>query len=363
MSYNCLAPSLAAKNMYLYNTQQRKHGRDVLSWSFRGPNLVKDIAARKSEIVCLQEIDDVCFQYFEQQMTQLGYKGTYVRCTGAKIDGVALFAKSSIFEVDACEHINYHPNKDNAAIVMILSIPHLKRKICVATTHLVWSPKRGEVKLAQIQMLTERMRLLVQTHEAKINATIPVVLCGDFNLTPASMLYHFLTTGVMDIRDGSNKTMSGQFSRALAYVGKDSASFPFRAACHEGIMANAGQENIIPVSIQPKVTPPQHSAIISHPFDFASVYAPYKHPTDGSRMFTSWHDSDQDLVDFIFFGGLNTTSSATTDPQQRQRYQQTVLECLRCLATPLAQQCGKMPSPSAPSDHIPLVAQFRLSIV
>jgi mRNA deadenylase 3'-5' endonuclease subunit Ccr4 len=46
--------------------------------------------------------------------------------------------------------------RDNIGIICLLQPKHANlqnERICVATTHIFFSPKRGDVKLAQIQML------------------------------------------------------------------------------------------------------------------------------------------------------------------------------------------------------------------
>ena len=90
-------------------------------------------------------------------------------------------------------------------------------KICIATTHLIFSPKRGDVKLAQIQKLLAHIdriafkRVQLVNNEIKI-VYYPVILCGDMNLTPNSTIYKFLTESeLLNYQQYCRKSLSGQF--------------------------------------------------------------------------------------------------------------------------------------------------------
>lgn len=69
--------------------------------------------------------------------------------------------------------------------------------ICVANTHLLYNPRRGDVKLAQLAILLAEIGRLSRPPNG---GSSPVVLCGDFNSTPLSPLYRFLTTGRLNYR-------------------------------------------------------------------------------------------------------------------------------------------------------------------
>jgi len=53
----------------------------------------------------------------------------------------------------------------------------------------LFNPKRGDVKLGQIRLLLEKANALSEKWDK-----IPIVLAGDFNSTPDSAIYKFLTT-------------------------------------------------------------------------------------------------------------------------------------------------------------------------
>jgi len=67
--------------------------------------------------------------------------------------------------------------------------------VCVANTHLLYNPRRGDIKLAQLAILLAEINRLSRLPDGSKS---PVVLCGDFNSSPQSPLYSFLTTGCLE---------------------------------------------------------------------------------------------------------------------------------------------------------------------
>lgn len=83
-------------------------------------------------------------------------------------------------------------DRDNVGLIMMLQpVKELGtgHNICVATTHLLYNPRRGDIKLAQLALLLAEINRVAQLGDG---STCPVVLCGDFNTVPASPLYTFI---------------------------------------------------------------------------------------------------------------------------------------------------------------------------
>lgn len=152
-------------------------------------------------------------------------------------DGCAIFVKKDAFKIVSSYPIEYkvpdHPvlDRDNVALAAVVewqSPTGGAQQFIVATTHVLFNPKvrqamsaiclsevditelttimiqRGDVKLAQLEMLTRTIAELRSEQE------LPVLLCGDFNLEPHSALYHFLSTGSLNASGLNRTTLSGQ---------------------------------------------------------------------------------------------------------------------------------------------------------
>lgn len=64
-------------------------------------------------------------------------------------------------------------------------------ELVVATTHLLYNPRRQDVRLAQIQVLLSEIDRIAYRgiNDRKITQYVPVILTGDFNLQPNTAPY------------------------------------------------------------------------------------------------------------------------------------------------------------------------------
>ncbi|RQM30553.1 hypothetical protein B5M09_000252 [Aphanomyces astaci] len=116
--------------------------------------------------------------------------------TGAEThDGCSIFVKEDLFQIEAEIELEFHQpghailDRHNVALALSLTYKPTKDTVVVATTHILFNPRRGDVKLAQMQLLLSTLHALNIPH---------VILCGDFNVTPKSALYAFLSKGRLD---------------------------------------------------------------------------------------------------------------------------------------------------------------------
>lgn len=137
-----------------------------------------------------------------------GYTCVYKRRTGTKTDGCATCYRSSCFsEVSVTPLEFYRPDTElldrhNVGIVLLLQPmvtqgSEVKAKgplLCVANTHLLFNPRRGDVKLAQLAIMLAEIHSVVKSCKAK-DKHCNVILCGDFNSVPHMPLYQLITTG------------------------------------------------------------------------------------------------------------------------------------------------------------------------
>lgn len=88
-------------------------------------------------------------------------------------------------------------DRTNVAIIAKFASTHLKdSEFIVATTHLLFNPRRDDVRIAQIQvLLAELDRLAVHS---KTTQPLPIILTGDFNSEQLSPPYRLITEGCID---------------------------------------------------------------------------------------------------------------------------------------------------------------------
>lgn len=220
MSYNILAQGLLEGNDFLYS-----HCRpDVLIWDHRKKNLLEEMSKADADIMCLQELqEDHYEEVFKPQLESKGYSCIYKRRTGNKQDGCGIFFRNSVFELDRYEAVEFARagisvlDRDNVGLVALLKPKDFDRcdpdfRLCVSTTHLLFNPRRGDIKLAQLcLLLAEIDRMAFRGVGAENRPSyFPVILCGDMNSEPHSPLYSFVTHGALHYAGLLSGDISGQ---------------------------------------------------------------------------------------------------------------------------------------------------------
>ncbi|PPD82632.1 hypothetical protein GOBAR_DD20434 [Gossypium barbadense] len=167
------------------------------------------------------------FHDMEEQLNSMGYNGIWKMRTGRAVDGCAIFWRTSRFKLLHEESIefNKHELRDNVAQICVLELLSQSppqntaaplrsstnsNKVVICNIHVLYNPRRGEIKLGQVRRLQERAHSVSKSWD---NA--PVVLCGDFNCTPKSPLYNFISEQKLDLSEVNRDKVSGQASAEI----------------------------------------------------------------------------------------------------------------------------------------------------
>uniref|UniRef100_A0A7N0VJI1 Endonuclease/exonuclease/phosphatase domain-containing protein n=1 Tax=Kalanchoe fedtschenkoi TaxID=63787 RepID=A0A7N0VJI1_KALFE len=222
LSYNILAD-------YLANDHWRKlyfHiPRHMLSWEWRKNNLFRELSLWSPDVMCFQEVDR--FEDLLMEFKRQGYDGIYKMRTGNPMDGCSIFWRTSKFKLLHEEIIEFNQLdlRDNVAQICVLesvqpsqmkhpsasdSSSAGSNRVVVCNIHVLYNPKRGDIKLGQVRLLFEKAYAVSNTWN---NA--PVVVCGDFNCTPKSPLYNYITEQKLDLSDLARDKVSGQASAEI----------------------------------------------------------------------------------------------------------------------------------------------------
>ncbi|XP_076612244.1 protein angel homolog 2 isoform X5 [Chaetodon auriga] len=372
MSYNILSQELLQDNAYLY----RHCDPGVLPWEHRLPNLLAEIQQYNADILCLQEVQQ---DHYENQikpaLQELGYHCEYKKRTGTKPDGCAVIFKSSRLSLLSSNPVEFFRpgdallDRDNVGLVVLLrpndavGQSDLSTVICVANTHLLYNPRRGDIKLAQLAILLAEISRLSRLPDGSTN---PVVLCGDFNSTPWSPLYSFLTTGCLDYRGLQIGTVSGQeasprgqrlltspiWSHSLGidhrcqYKKKPAAASP-PSSPTEGAISDLTVEDFSTKAVD------AFRARIEHILKLQSSYQHRLMP-DGRPEITTCHSRTAMTVDYILY-----TPDSITPPSLPGGRGLHLLGRLSLVGQSELEEVKGLPNRYHPSDHLPLLARFR----
>ncbi|XP_020483284.2 protein angel homolog 2 isoform X1 [Labrus bergylta] len=375
MSYNILSQELLQDNAYLY----RHCHPGVLPWKHRLPNLLAEIQQYDADILCLQEVQE---DHYENQikpaLQALGYQCEYKKRTGSKPDGCAVIFKSSRLSLLSSNPVEYlRPgdallDRDNVGLVLLLrpndataAQPDPSAFICVANTHLLYNPRRGDIKLAQLAILLAEIRRLSRRSDG---STSPVVLCGDFNSTPWSPLYSFLTTGCLDYRGMQIGMVSGQESNPR---GQRLLPSPIWSNClgidHQCQYNKPSADSSSPTAVEGAISTltvedlantaaaaAYNRARIEHGLKLQSSYQHRLMP-DGRPEITTCHSRTAMTVDYILF-----TPEFVTPPSLPGGWGLQLLGRLSLVGQSELEEVDGLPNRHHSSDHLPLLTRFRL---
>ncbi|XP_047243669.1 protein angel homolog 2 isoform X4 [Girardinichthys multiradiatus] len=376
MSYNILSQELLQDNAYLY----RHCDPGVLPWQYRLPNLLAEIQQHDPDILCLQEVQE---DHYENQikpaLQALGYQCEYKKRTGTKPDGCALTFKPSRFSLLSSTPVEFYRHgdalldRDNVGMVVLLqpnngviqSDP--SSFVCVANTHLLYNPRRGDIKLAQLAILLAEIGRLSRLPDGSNN---PVVLCGDFNSAPWSPLYRFLTTGCLEYQGMQIGMVSGQetspkghrtltspiwshslgISHRCQYESKRTDEpFPSSPTAVEGEMSHLTVEDLAT-----KASAASNSSRIEHSLKLQSSYRHRLMP-DGRPEITTCHSRTALTVDYILYSSDINASPSLPGGRGLQ-----LLGRLSLVGQSELKEVNGLPNQHHSSDHLPLLASFRL---
>lgn len=224
LSYNILADYLAVdhqRKLYFHIPQY------ILYWEWRKRSILSELGWWSADILCLQEVDR--FQELEAELKLRGYNGIWKRRTGDPVDGCAIFWHASRFKLVHEEFIEFKKFglRDNVAQICVFeslgqqnksspapsASPGHSNKVVICNTHVLFNPRRGEIKLGQVRVLLDKAAGV-----SKLWDNAPIVICGDFNSTPKSPLYNYISEERLDLSEVPRDEVSGQESSIINTV-------------------------------------------------------------------------------------------------------------------------------------------------
>lgn len=223
VQFNMLAKFLCTEEYYPYCNPK------FLKWNYRRRLLEEGLTRVKADIICLEEVQGSNVMepnefndhavYLRNLGARLGYGMIY--CMKTKADGTqnkmsmgnALLYKKSVFDFLDLKNVPYavelqkhcgtdanvrkrYLNEQQVAVFAKLTHKATGNIIVAAVTHITCKFSEPDIQIAQIAVLLETLDQYATYHSVLGNhGRLPVVLCGDFNMTPYSSGYEFIRTG------------------------------------------------------------------------------------------------------------------------------------------------------------------------
>lgn len=414
MSYNILGQSAVDSHMYLYS----KCNPPYLSEEYRISRILPEILKSKSDVVCLQEVEHSLFdQRIKKVFDSNGFGSIYKKRTGNKTDGCAIFWRRAKFNLLRHQEVEFkakgseYLNRDNVGLIAVLKPrhPHASNtQLHVATTHLIFNPRRGDVKLCQLRLLlAELERSAFRTIGEKGRKYHPTILCGDFNFEPHSPLYEFVEKGRLDVSGLVAGNMSGQHegkdkggqmfgdrlsldklgvdesgrfcenasselsdkATATKTTNRTSSSSSYRllaeklhearvkskaASFRSSQMVSEAQQHDVESDSSSSSESEDNTQIFYHDFNFVPAYRYYQKDRR-SYPVTSMTGSEFNTVDHIFYNVKQKSSTSHVEDR---------LKLLGTYCLPQAEdlkEMGGLPNAHLGSDHVSLMSKFMIT--
>lgn len=363
MCYNVLSQDLLETHRQLYNDCDPFH----LRWEQRRERILNEIVIEQPDVLCMQEANwEHYHSFYLPSLKQYGYDGVYKKRKGDKKDGCATFYKTKSFRLEQNVEVEYDRpeinsilDRENVAQICILCplVANAKMKkapanrIVIANTHLLFNPKRGDIKLGQLRLLLAELQRIVreQPNYDKFGQVTCAFLCGDLNLLPDSYLFRFIESGSMQLNDKlSGAELSGQMLNYSNGALK-SDSLQMTGIDKHGRWTDETSSSNSPEHAVSKDSNSDSSAnkmTIRHPFKFRSAYAS-KNKT-GSDFMSTQSSRRYGIVDYIFY---------------TQNTELQLLSLRKMLTIPqFLNSVRAIPDQDFGSDHFSLVTRFALKI-
>ncbi|XP_055594848.1 protein angel homolog 2 isoform X2 [Uranotaenia lowii] len=376
MSYNILAQDLLEMHPDLYNN----HDQAALSWAHRYDRLIAEINLVKPDILCLQELQEDCKEQFAAGLENFNFEMIYKQRTGGmKTDGCAIFYRADMFERINYQDVEFYQphveflDRENVAIIVKLALKsNPSQTLVVATTHLLYNPRRQDVRLAQVQVLLAELDRLsfIGYYDNGKPKYAPTIVTGDFNLQPYSAPYMLVTTGFLQYENLNRKTLEPCESRYEPPFGKTllSPKLGITDDCRHECLGNELDESYCNAvtrlhhsSQQPETPPPSPTSvsaskfgngILRHQFQFTSAY---RHNLDQPDEEASTFQTQWITVDYLFYTRFHHPS--------KRRFIGGDLQLMAIYTLPTvfqAREIRNIPNMYFGSDHFSLAGKFLL---
>ena len=347
MSYNILADRYAKTHANeLYSSVPKA----CMRWNTRANMMAKEISCWSPDIVCLQEVDR--FKHLQNLLRPQGYRGTYLQRTAGRPDGLAIFWKHDSISLVHQEDVSFasYDLRDNVAQICVFKLKSHHHKedpmVVVSNIHVLFNPKRGDIKLGQVRILLDRVHNVLH----KFHTDWPGILCGDFNSSPSSALHRFITTGEINLLSTSRREVSGQISDArsppVAYGGED----------HHKPHAKQGAKKNKPwkleeINTATGIENTNMESCVSVLKHHLNIRSSYSDVLGDEPLFSTAHDKYFGTVDYIFYSNSHNLD--------RYRWH---ARPMKVLGVPPVQRIlpKGLPSGFWPSDHVSLMTTFQI---
>lgn len=343
LSFNILSQDRIDRQHRSFGKKQDHH----LSWEYRLQGIQREINTVDADIVCMQEIQftdqDTINTEVGDFMMSLGYKHHAFKRKGTKNDGCVIFYKEAIFVSEEVSLVKLYNDeiaclKSSSSVGIIVRLRTKQASwVVIGTLHLQYGSDKHLTRLAQTAIFLAELKRVCTGDKGQIH---PCILAGDFNMEPYTDLHRLIVKGKLKYK--------GQPCGDGVYPDK---IFPE----HFGI----GNDLNWTLDRKPSLT-----GNFYHNFGFRSVYQ-YR---EERALYLGYAPPESEVtayqgkwvsVDHIFYSTIPARFEYGSVDGRMEKYLKFIGKW-RLPSCSQITKVGGLPSIIAPSDHLPLAAEFLL---
>lgn len=233
----------------------------------------------------------------------------------------------------------------NVGIIAKLASKWLENiEFVVATTHLLYNPRRDDIRTAQLQILLAELDR--HSVHSKTQEPLPIIITGDFNSLPYSMPHCLIHDGHIPICN--NLPLRLGITDDCQHINRQKTADE-NVNCVDAVADTITNEYVQEHGI------PHNTGALWHYFNLTSTIYPNETHALASTYQDRWV-----LVDYIYF----TKYTRRTLGPLGGRSTYSMLQLLANYQLPTKQQCeytiGPIPNAMYGSDHFALASEFVL---
>ncbi|XP_045623976.2 LOW QUALITY PROTEIN: 2',5'-phosphodiesterase 12 [Procambarus clarkii] len=220
ISYNILAEMYSNSN-YAREELFPTCPEHALNADYRKQLLIREIIGYNGDVICLQEVDEkVFFRDIEPHLMNEGFGGFY-DAKGQISEGLAIFFRHSklrmlerrrlvltdelqkeSFLAGVFEKVQKSPDflkllshvRTVLQVSVLESVEDPSRLIVIGATHLFFHPNASHIRTLQAGISISILNQVIMHYRNEYpDKEVSLLFCGDFNSTPESAVYRFMT--------------------------------------------------------------------------------------------------------------------------------------------------------------------------
>ncbi|KAI7860629.1 Endonuclease/exonuclease/phosphatase [Circinella umbellata] len=359
MSFNLLGQCLIKRKLF-------PDSGDMLKWKTRRNMVSAEIEMYKSDIMCLQEVDNYT-EYYKPILEKLGYMAEYTKHP-KKLHGLLIAYNPKVFEMIKYATVDYDNDAlctktwitSNIGQIMALKhVDHPEFGIVIGNTHLYWRPVALYERLRQTTIfINSIMNVQNALQDAEPNTQWVPIPIGDFNTTPNDPSHAAVTMACISSNEEAqleaSRTNPGSLMSDAGTTSEDGdGSAP--KTIPEQAPEQDESENIDEKEIQATISASELVAILhkSSPELWHSIYSCHgdidpktSQPSSGEPKFTNYTAAFKNTLDYMYL-----------------RKNEALLVPTEVLTLPPEEAVmPSLPNRNFGSDHMCLVSKFEFTV-